>query len=214
MVIVGSKGFAKEILEVVLETESSNKDSIAFFDNVNLVEETTLLFSEFQVLSSFDEVELFFKSTSDKRFSLGIGSPESRKELSKTFNDLGGINTTFVSKNALVGSYETIIGEGTQIMQGSIVTNNVTIGNSCLINLNCTIGHDSTIGDFTELSPAVNISGRCSIGNLVSIGTGAVVLPDVVIGDNVIIGAGAVVTKDISSNTVAVGIPAKVIKRK
>ena len=37
-------------------------------------------------------------------------------------------------------------------------------------------------------------------------------MPGVTIGDNVVIGAGAVVTKDIPSNSVAVGVPAKVIK--
>ena len=37
-------------------------------------------------------------------------------------------------------------------------------------------------------------------------------MPGVHIGDNVIVGAGAIVTKDIPSNSVCVGIPARVIK--
>ena len=44
------------------------------------------------------------------------------------------------------------------------------------------------------------------------IGAGAILLPGCTIGENAIIGAGAVVTKDISSNSIAVGAPAKVIK--
>ncbi|MFH1352960.1 MAG: acyltransferase [bacterium] len=46
------------------------------------------------------------------------------------------------------------------------------------------------------------------------IGVGAVILPGVKIGRNSIIGAGAVVNKDIPSDSVAAGIPAKVIKRR
>ena len=38
-------------------------------------------------------------------------------------------------------------------------------------------------------------------------------MPEVTIGDNVVIGAGSVVTKDIKSNSVAVGSPCKVIKK-
>ena len=38
------------------------------------------------------------------------------------------------------------------------------------------------------------------------------ILPNVIIGDNVIVGAGSVVTKNIPSNSVAVGNPCKVIK--
>ena len=44
------------------------------------------------------------------------------------------------------------------------------------------------------------------------IGSNAVILPGVTIGENTVIGAGAVVTKDIPSGSVAVGVPARVIK--
>jgi acetyltransferase-like isoleucine patch superfamily enzyme len=50
------------------------------------------------------------------------------------------------------------------------------------------------------------------IGNRVYIGTGAYIMPGVTIGDNVVIGAGAIVVHDIPNNSVAVGVPAKVIE--
>jgi acetyltransferase-like isoleucine patch superfamily enzyme len=50
------------------------------------------------------------------------------------------------------------------------------------------------------------------IGRNCFIGIGAIILPGVRIGDEVIIGAGAVVTKDVPSNSVAAGNPARVIK--
>ena len=53
--------------------------------------------------------------------------------------------------------------------------------------------------------------GRIKIGNNVYIGTNALVMPGVEIGDNCIIGAGAIVSKSIPPNSVAVGIPARVI---
>jgi len=52
------------------------------------------------------------------------------------------------------------------------------------------------------------------IGNHVWIGANATVLPGVTIGNNVTIGANSVVTKDIPSNSVAVGNPCEVIKQK
>ena len=79
--------------------------------------------------------------------------------------------------------------------------------------MNCTVGHDCQIGDFVELSPDVNISGNCTIGDFTNIGTGAVVLPNIRIGKNVVIGAGSVVTKDIPDNSLAYGIPARVMKQ-
>lgn len=51
------------------------------------------------------------------------------------------------------------------------------------------------------------------IGKNVWIGSGVIILPGVSIGDNSIIGAGAVVTKDVESNQIVAGVPAKVIGR-
>lgn len=53
--------------------------------------------------------------------------------------------------------------------------------------------------------------GKVKIGNKVFIGAGTIVLPEVSIGDNSIIGSGSVVTKDIPSNVVAAGNPARII---
>lgn len=62
-----------------------------------------------------------------------------------------------------------------------------------------------------ELSD-VDLFGKITIGNNVQFGSNVIVMPRVTIGDNCIIGAGAIVTKDIPSNSVAVGIPAKVVE--
>ena len=51
-----------------------------------------------------------------------------------------------------------------------------------------------------------------TIGDGVWIGAGVIVLPGVKIGDRSVIGAGAVVTRDIPSESIAVGVPARVIK--
>ncbi|MEM6537318.1 MAG: acyltransferase [Pseudomonadota bacterium] len=52
------------------------------------------------------------------------------------------------------------------------------------------------------------------IGNDVWIGARAIILPGVTIGDGAIIGAGAVVTTDIPSFSVAVGVPARVVAKR
>ncbi|WP_326493327.1 acyltransferase [Marinifilum sp. D737] len=61
---------------------------------------------------------------------------------------------------------------------------------------------------YNEFIPS---SGRVTIGNNVVFGRNVTVLKGVKIGDNCIIGNGSIVTKDIPSNSVAVGSPAKVI---
>lgn len=55
---------------------------------------------------------------------------------------------------------------------------------------------------------------RCIIGHDVWIGHAAIVMPGVQIGTGAVIGAGAVVTKDIAPYEVAVGVPARPIRRR
>lgn len=60
--------------------------------------------------------------------------------------------------------------------------------------------------------PDLEITKPIVVGNDVYIGNNVIFLPGVTIGNNVVIGAGAVVSKDLSDNSVAVGVPARVIK--
>ena len=56
------------------------------------------------------------------------------------------------------------------------------------------------------------LAGRVKIGDFTSIGATATILPDINIGKNVIVGAGAVVTKNVKSNMVVVGNPARYLR--
>ncbi|EEL48454.1 MULTISPECIES: acyltransferase [Bacillus cereus group] len=82
------------------------------------------------------------------------------------------------------------------------------------------------IGDDVTLAPRVHILahdastkihlgytkiGNVIIGSRVFVGASTIILPNVKIGDDVVIGAGSVVAKDIPSNSVAVGNPARVV---
>ena len=58
----------------------------------------------------------------------------------------------------------------------------------------------------------IAVATPVTIGNDVWIGGNGTILPGVNIGDKAVIAAGAVVTKDVPDNTVAGGVPAKVIK--
>lgn len=55
-------------------------------------------------------------------------------------------------------------------------------------------------------------TGKVIIKDGAHIGIGAIIMPGVTIGEGAVIGAGAVVTSDIPPYTIAVGIPARVIK--
>jgi len=207
MLIIGAKGFAKEVLEVVHQLDQL--DNLVFYDDVNDDINGTL-YSKFPILKTTEEATKYFK-TIDNRFTIGIGNPIFRKKIYDKFNALDGVFTSTINKSN-IGNYNVIIGKGSNILSGVSISNSVKIGIGAILYYNSIITHDCVIGDFVEISPGVTILGRCKIGNYCQIGANATILPDLIIGNNVVIGAGAVVTKNVPDNSMVVGIPGKIIK--
>ena len=90
----------------------------------------------------------------------------------------------------------------------------ITIGNHVRITNGVRfVTHDGGVWVLRNLGlENADIFGKIEIGDNVHIGWNAIIMPNVSIGNNCVIGAGAVVTKSIPDNSVAVGVPAKVIE--
>ena len=111
--------------------------------------------------------------------------------------------------------YNIEIGENFYMNHNCVILDpaKVTFGDNVFIGPNCgfyTAGHPL---DFEIRNKGLEFAKPIKVGNNVWIGGNVCVMPDVTIGDNVVIGAGSVVTKNIPSNTVAVGNPCKVMKK-
>jgi serine O-acetyltransferase len=87
----------------------------------------------------------------------------------------------------------------------------IVIGSSVVIGHNCKIFNGVTFGNKDTDSPT---NQQPTIGDNCLISTGAKLLGAITIGDNSVIGANSVVISDIPPNSVAVGIPARVVKTK
>jgi maltose O-acetyltransferase len=87
----------------------------------------------------------------------------------------------------------------------------VTFGDDCFIGPNVSIYTACHSTDPVERNSRQEWAKPVTIGNSVWIGGSVTILPGVTIGDNVSIGAGSVVTRDIPSNSVAVGNPCRVL---
>ncbi|TVZ26047.1 sugar O-acyltransferase (sialic acid O-acetyltransferase NeuD family) [Gillisia sp. Hel_I_86] len=209
MLVIGAKGFAKEVLEILHQNNQLN--NLHFFDDVNK-NIGEYLFDTFPIINSYTHAKTLFKEVAPD-FTIGVGNPTVRRKLYQCFVVLGGELTSVISKNAEIGSYDIFIGKGCNILPSAVVANGSILGKGCLIYYNAMVTHDCILGDFVELAPGATILGRVEIGDNCHIGANATLLPNVKIGANVVVGAGAVVTKNLPDNCVAVGIPAKIIKK-
>ncbi len=113
-----------------------------------------------------------------------------------------------------------IIGNHCSIGEYNHITacDQITIGDGLLTGRYVYIGDNSHGGLSVEeasvppIERKLKSKGKICIGNNVWIGDKATILGGVSIGDNVIVAANAVVTKDIPSNSVVAGVPARIVK--
>jgi maltose O-acetyltransferase len=84
----------------------------------------------------------------------------------------------------------------------------IHIGENCIFAPHSIVlSHDASYAMFTgkyHIAPV-------TIGDRVFVGYGSVIMPGITIGDNVVIGALSIVTKNVPSNSVVAGVPARVI---
>ncbi len=104
-------------------------------------------------------------------------------------------------------------GEGIIIQANNVLTSNIKIGNHVQVNPQCGIGHDVVIEDYASLYWNVNLSGFVKISEGVILGSKSIVIQNKRVGQYSIIGANSTVIDDIPDHCVAVGSPAKPIKK-
>ena len=89
----------------------------------------------------------------------------------------------------------------------------ITIGSNVHITSGCAfITHDGGTLILRKEVPDLQWTAPITVGNDVYIGVRTLIMPGARIGNRVIIGAGSIVTRDLPDNSVAVGVPARVIK--
>lgn len=119
------------------------------------------------------------------------------------------------------GSTNFFVGSGGRLLLGAragisgsrvVAMEEIEIGDGTLVGAGCLIC-DSDMHEVPLGSGAPVATRPVRIGKRVFVGAGSVILKGVTIGDGSVVGAGSVVSRDIPSNCLAAGNPAKVVRR-
>jgi acetyltransferase-like isoleucine patch superfamily enzyme len=110
-----------------------------------------------------------------------------------------------VGDHTAIGSHNIIWGQG-----------GVSIGRDCLLGPNVSVISENH--EFADVAVPIRQQGHrrgaITIGDDCWMGAGVVVTAGVTIGDGCVVGAGAVVTADLPAGSVAVGVPARVVRNR
>jgi len=204
--ILGSGGFAKEVYILAKQSLGTSFKFKGFIDKEVVSNQLKIGQDYFPILkeSAFIEAN---KSPNNIYLLMGIGNPII---ISKLKNKFSNFDFPTIIHPSCIGDWDSIsLGQGNIITAGCIFTCDIKVGSFNIFNLNTTIGHDTIIYDCNVFNPGSNISGGVLIGSRNLFGTNCAVLQNLTIEDETIIGALSLVNRNVSSNTTAVGVPAK-----
>jgi sugar O-acyltransferase (sialic acid O-acetyltransferase NeuD family) len=142
------------------------------------------------------------------RYVMAIANPKAKEKIAYSLLERGAEFIPIITKITTgynVKLSDTFCGFDVRI------ANNVSFGRCCYVDSENIISHDVTVGDFCHLGPRNFIAGGVVIGAKVIMHGGACVARGVSIGESAEIGLGSVVLRDVPSNALVLGNPARII---
>lgn len=205
--IYGAGGLGREVLELA---RIINEDGKVWNDIFFIVDGGEAEVIDGCIVYEYETAKL--KYNDELAIVLGIGEPAVRERIvQKIVND--NIPVPSLIHPSVHIPKTSNIGKGVIIQFGCFVSVGSTIRDFVFLQPNCAIGHDSVIEDGCVISTFDSIAGGAHIGKNTYIGMGVSIKEHVNVGKDAIIGMGAVVFKDIDDEVIAMGNPARAIKK-
>lgn len=143
---------------------------------------------------------------------VATGNNHLRKQKLLLLASMGVSIATIIHPTAVI-STSARVSKGCTVLANAVIHTNTAVGMGCIVNTAAIIEHDCVVEDFVNISPKAAMAGHTRIGQKSFLGIGSTIIDGITIGEETVIGAGAVVIRDIPSDSVAVGVPAKVVKK-
>ena len=187
---------------------------IGFLNDVVPVGSSIGKYRSHKVVGTSDDLPQYLAQSDVLCFVAYVGLGQEKN----TFKKIVGLDIpaekllTIVDRSAIVPEGYCSIGPGSFIAPLAQLSADTTLGRGCMLLPNSYVGHDTELLEYAHLATNAVVGANVTVGKGVHVGSNATIREHVRIGDFSLIGAGAVVVKDVPSNTVVVGNPARVLR--
>lgn len=198
LILLGAGGHAKV---VIAAAQSRNAKVVAIYDDNP--EKWGKLALGVPILGPLGELERGHALPA----ILALGDNRTRQAFAARFHRLAW--ETLVDASAVVHP-SARLGEGTVVFAGAVIHPDAELGRHCIVNTAATVDHDCRTGDYVHLAPGVHLAGAVELGEGAFMGVASSAIPRVRIGAWSTVAAGGVVVKDLPSDVLAMGVPARI----
>ena len=206
--IYGASGLGREVYELALTINNiGNRWSkiVLIDDSPNVDNKRNLPLFKFSDLKNNFLI-------SELEICIAVGEPKLRSILYQKILSSEFKIATLVDPNVSIPK-STKIGCGTIICKYVSITCDIDIKENVYIHPMACIGHDSIIGKNSIISSFVDVAGNCNVGNETFLAIGTILKQGISVGEKSILGLGSIVHKDIPSYVIAMGNPARPMKK-
>jgi len=214
LVILGGRGIG--MIAASVAQDLGYYDVLGFLNDFVPVGETVGVYKKHKVIGTTKDVSEFLKDE-NVYFFIGYIGMKNEKEV---FEKISNLNiprnrfATLIHPSAVIPRGYCKIGYGVLISPLAQLSPDTTIEDNCILLPNSFLGHDSTMKRFSHITANSVVGGNVTLGRGAHVGTNSTIRENVSIGEFAIVGSGAVVLNDVPDNSIFIGNPAKLLKKK
>ena len=202
--IFGAGGLGLEVLDILAPSLTKDYEAKFLLDSQYVDSKKEMRLHNIQVTAMTDELVGYV--------TVAVGEPAARELIYQRLLNTSLLPRSIISVDAVVSRFSTI-GNGCIISPMCSIQSTAVLKDNVAVNTAAIIGHDVVVERSCVISSQVNLGGGVKVGKESYIGMGALIREGVTIGNNVIIGMGSVVHKNVPDGVIAMGNPARVLKK-
>ncbi len=214
LIILGGSGIG--MIACSIANDLGNYNVLGFLNDVFPVGTEIGKYNKIPVIGSTNDLEKYLLDERNMFFVAYVGM-QNEEEVFKKIESLkipSHRYATLIHPSAIIPKGFCKIGNGVMMSPLSQLSPDTTIEDNCILLPNSFVGHDSTLRKFAHIASNAVVGANVDVGRAVHVGTNATIREKVKIGDFSLIGSGSVVLNSVEPNSIVVGNPAKLLRKK
>lgn len=173
-------------------------------------------YEKYPVIGTTNDIHKYLDDKNNVFFIAYVGMQQEES----VYNKIISLNipserlATLIHPTAIIPKGMCKIGNGVLMAPLSQLSPDTTLEDNCIMLPNSFLGHDSTLCRFAHLASNATVGANVIVGKACHIGTNSTIREKVTIGDFCLVGSGSVVLNDIEKNSIVVGNPARLLRKK
>lgn len=214
VIILGGGGIAT-IASWIMDRRG-DAEVVGLINDVIPVGESIGMKKKLQVIGTSEDVSRYIHET-EYSFFIAFHGMKKEKEV---YRKICGFQIpperlySPIDPTAVIAYDYSEIGRGVLVAPYAQIGPEVRVGDNTVILGNAFIGHDTCIGEFCHIASNAVVGAVNKIGNACHIGMNATIRQYVQVGDYSLVGMSAVVLNDVEENSIVVGNPARLLRKK